>query len=270
MTSTQLELERLLWPIFVQSYIELVQEGDPSEAHKFLLKFQYLFANEHVEELATLRVACTPDLMEINSWVRTFRANRYRVVLSSFPYENLRQYLYARVERGGPLLLKVMTSSTVIKKTDSSGYNLDQLASLTLFKLLERYVPNDDEGITPAVEGSDLGDPQPPLTLGPLPMDAELLVDVRLELGEEDEREPPTEGRATLVEEFERHIKREAAEDSPSTTDLPMPPSSAADVQMEMQRTREHRARIKLEKSDTGLFPGVHICQFTLHNTRQM
>ena len=105
------------------------------------------------------------------------------------------------------------------------------------------------------------------LRLGPLPMDPELAIDVHNELQDLDAKNLPGEGQASLVQEFEAHIKREQSDDTPAREDLPLPPYSARDVAMEVQKVRENRDRFRVEAKTGGTGPGLSVVMFTWHNT---
>ena len=122
-------------------------------------------------------------------------------------------------------------------------------------------------GVFTGVPNKDVLDVTAPLKLGPLPMEPELRDDVRAELEDEDQRNPPVDGRPTLAEEFDRRIKREESADGPTRTDLPLPPSRARDVVMEMQKVRENRDRFQIEGRTGGVGVPVSACMFTFHNT---
>ncbi|GJD03721.1 WD repeat domain-containing protein [Colletotrichum higginsianum] len=98
-------------------------------------------------------------------------------------------------------------------------------------------------------------------------MEEDLREDVRAELQDEDALNPPPEGRSTLVEEFDRKIKREESADGPNRAELPLPPSRARDVVMEMQKVRENRDRFKIEGRTGGVGVAASACMFTFHNT---
>ncbi len=105
------------------------------------------------------------------------------------------------------------------------------------------------------------------LKLGPMPTEPELRDDVRAELEEEDQRRPPVDGLPTLVEEYDRKIKREESADAPARVDIPLPPSRARDVIMEMQKVRENRDRFRIEGRTGGVGVAISACMFTFHNT---
>jgi transcription initiation factor TFIID subunit 5 len=134
--------------------------------------------------------------------------------------------------------------------------------------------PAEDEGIpghhpgsaytgdNPAMAGT-----LPRLRLGKMPMEETLEGDVRAELAEEDEKEPPLQGRNTLVQEFDQMIKKEEDEEAPTRNDIPFSPSTARDVAVEVMKVKENRDRYRLDGRTGGVGPGVSVCMFTFHNT---
>ena len=105
------------------------------------------------------------------------------------------------------------------------------------------------------------------LKLGALPNDPDLAVDVRNELEEQDAKNPPKEGQNSLVQEYETHIKVEQTDDTPSRDELPLPPYTARDVAMELQKVRENRDRFRIPAKTGGAGPGISVVMFTWHNT---
>jgi transcription initiation factor TFIID subunit 5 len=100
-----------------------------------------------------------------------------------------------------------------------------------------------------------------------MPIESDLAEDVRIELEKEDIKHPPDAGRLSLVEEFEQNIKREDSMDAPSRNEIPLPPSRARDVVMEVQKIKENRDRFRIDGRSNGIGPGVSVCMFTFHNT---
>lgn len=126
------------------------------------------------------------------------------------------------------------------------------------------------EGVVGAFTGvlnRDITDNNAALRLGQMPMEAELAQDVRAELEDEDARQPPPIGKNTLVEEFDQNIKREDSADGPTRNEIPLPPSRARDVVMEVQKIKENRDRFRIDSRSNGVGPGVSVCMFTFHNT---
>jgi transcription initiation factor TFIID subunit 5 len=130
--------------------------------------------------------------------------------------------------------------------------------------------PDLQEGIPGGFTGisnRDIMDNNAVLKLGMMPMDPDLASDVRADLEEQDKENPPEPGTSSLVDEFDRTIKREESVDGPSRNDIPFPPSRARDVIMEIQKIKENRDRFKIESRTGGIGPAVSVCMFTFHNT---
>jgi len=127
-----------------------------------------------------------------------------------------------------------------------------------------------EEGIPGAFTGvsnKDIMDNTAVLKLGMTPMEGDLAQDVRAELEDEDIKHPPELGKPSLVEEFDQNIKREDSADAPTRNEIPLPPSRARDVVMEVQKIKENRDRFKIESRTGGIGPAVSVCMFTFHNT---
>ncbi|KAJ9148289.1 TAF5-like protein [Pleurostoma richardsiae] len=263
------ELRKLLWPVFVYSFLELVERRYPDEAKAFLNKFTPVFEKIHGDDLRTFATISLPQHIAENNTTKLYRENKYRIPLNLHVERSLFHFIDRETDRGGSLISWILSSFCQIDKTARGP--IDPYS----FEALYRRTQNADldevdlqegiPGVFTGVTNKDILDA--PLKLGPLPMEQELREDVRAELEEEDQRHPPTDGRPTLVEEFDQKIKREDSPDVPSRADLPLPPSRARDVVMEMQKVRENRDRFKIEGRTGGVGVPVSVCIFTFHNT---
>lgn len=215
----------------------------------------------------------TPDHLQDNPIAKLYRTNRYRVTLSNTAYFNLIQHLEAKEREGGTVVTMILQNFMHVLKTDraTSGNDRSLAAVLARGRMYEE-MPAEDEGIpghNPGSANTARDAPQilPKLTLGPMPMETDLVEDVRGELHEEDERNPPVQGQKSLLDEFEHHIKREPSEDPPARDALPLPPSLARDVAMEVQRVKENRDRYQIPGRTGGVGPGISVAMFTFHNS---
>jgi transcription initiation factor TFIID subunit 5 len=127
-------------------------------------------------------------------------------------------------------------------------------------------LPAEDEGIPGHNPGHPLTTRHDP-EADAYPQDQELQEDVRAALQDEDAKAAPRPGQPTLVDEFEQRIKREPTDDGPSRDTVPLPPSLARDVSMEVQKIIEHRDRYKMEGRTGGVGPAVSVTMYTFHNT---
>ncbi|TVY60909.1 Transcription initiation factor TFIID subunit [Lachnellula suecica] len=265
------ELRRLLWPMFVYSYIELINHGIPTDAEKFIQEFGRQFEAIHQDELRTLSTLQLPPQTRQNSITKLYLENKYRIPLNTHVYYNLITFLESNGKAGGDTIIYLLQTFCDIRETTRGP--IDQFsfeAIINQAKGVDTEETDLQEGIPGAFTGvtnKDIMSNTAALRLGPLAMEADLAMDVRAELEDEDLKNPAEQGKLSLVEEFERNIKREDSADGPSRADIPYPPSRARDVMMEVQKIKENRDRFKIESRTGGIGPAVSICMFTFHNT---
>lgn len=266
------ELSRLLWPVFVYSLLTLVADFYPNDSKRFLDTYKEPFQKEHEDDLRALSTLRLPEHLQTNNIAQIYRNNKYRVTLSNMAFTTLIQFLEANERGGGSVITALINNSLHIVTVDRVAVGAERSLSKLLNKTSDQDVPPEDEGIPGHNPGSANTDRNAPpvlakLALGPMPMEPELMEDVKAELQEHDAAHPPAPGRNTLVEEFEQRIKREPTDDVPSRDQIPFPPSLARDVAMEVQRVKENRDRFRIEGRTGGVGPGVSVTMFTFHNT---
>lgn len=265
------ELRKILWPLFVYSYLDLVESGYADDAKQLLQTLQPQFQSIHSDALKTLAMVSLPVHVKENDMTRKYRENKYRIPLNQFVTGNLFSFLERESENGGSVATFILQSHCLLESTARGPiepYSFEAIYRKT--QSLDLDEADASEGIAGVFTGSnnkDALDATAPLKLGPLPMEPELRDDVRAELEDEDQRQPPAPGRSSLVDEFEAKIKREDSADGPLRSELPLPPSRARDVVMEVQRIRENRDRFRIEGRTGGVGVPVSICMFTFHNT---
>jgi transcription initiation factor TFIID subunit 5 len=112
-----------------------------------------------------------------------------------------------------------------MEKQDAGGQNILRLMNRWLDIKIVPGAPTDEVG---GVDGEALMDHEgvdtrDPLSLGPLPMDPDMMEDVRAELREEDARNgDAVNGDHSLSQAWSK-VKREPAEDSPARDLIPLP-----------------------------------------------
>ncbi|KAK8096519.1 transcription initiation factor TFIID subunit 6 [Apiospora kogelbergensis] len=268
------ELGKILWPIFVYSYLELVEGNDLGEAKEFIDTLHERFVNVHRDEVNSLKLVTLPAHVKENALAKLYLENKYNIPLNKFVVGTLMTFLEKDEEQGGACLRFLLNNYC---KIDAVSRGPIEPFSFEAIYRRARNMDLDDvdaqEGIPGAgtktgVSNRDILNNKAALKLGPLPMDIELRTDVLAELEDEDRINPPRDGTSTLVDEFNQlqPIKKESA-DSPQRTDIPYPPSRARDVVMEVQKVRENRDRFRIEGRTGGVGPSVSVCMFTLHNT---
>ncbi|RYP25265.1 hypothetical protein DL765_000146 [Monosporascus sp. GIB2] len=269
------ELWKVLWPVFVHSYLELVRQGCYAHAEEFMKRLRGSFENTHRDELQRLALVTASQHVQENPVAKLYRENRYRIPLSVSVAGRMFNFLQRDEEQGGDVIVEILNDRCTIEQVERGP--IEPLSFEAIYRR-SRHMELDDvdaqEGI-PGVEQRAglanrdiLDNNSAALKLGPLPIEPELRADVVAELEEEDRLHPPPDGKPTLVEEFNamHPIKKETG-DSPERTDVPYPPSRARDVVMEIQKVRENRDRFKIEGRTGGVGPAVSVCMFTFHNT---
>ncbi|TKW57736.1 Transcription initiation factor TFIID subunit 5 [Colletotrichum tanaceti] len=265
------ELNKLLWPVFVYSWLELVTQNYSEDAKSILNSLKPYFDNVHSDDLKTFSTITLALHAKENPTTKLYRENKYRIPLNQHITGNLFHFLERERDNGGSVILYILSTFCHLDSTARGPiepfsfeaiYRRSQNLDIDEIDLQEG-IP----GVFTGISNRDLLDKTVPLKLGPLPMEEDLREDVRAELQDEDALNPPPEGRSTLVEEFDRKIKREESADGPNRTELPLPPSRARDVVMEMQKVRENRDRFKIEGRTGGVGVAASACMFTFHNT---
>lgn len=264
------ELNRLPWPIFVYSYLSLVRDEAVVEKEIFFNEFSSKFEKLHADEIREFSLVTLPTHVNANPTAKLYCENRYKLPLNQHVYFNLITFLESNAKSGGTVILSLLQTYFEIKETTRGP--IDRFSFEAIInnaknqeideKELEEGIPGAFTGIT----NKDMTHNNATLKLGMMPLDPELIVDVRSELEEEDAKNPPDLGKRSLVEEFELSIKR-GSSDTPNQNEIPLPPTRARDVLMEVQKIKEYRERFKIESRTGGVGTGVSVCMFTFHNT---
>jgi transcription initiation factor TFIID subunit 5 len=240
----------------------------------FFREFSPQFEKLHADELRVFETIKLRSQVFENSVAKLYRNTKYRLPLNTHVYFNLLTFLESNANSGGSVIIYLLQTYCEVRETERGP--IDQYSFEAIINQA-RGVEGDDadlqEGIPGAFTGvsnKDIMDNTAILKLGMLAMEPDLASDVRAELEDEDLRHPPENGKSSLVEEFDQNIKREDSADGPSRNEIPLPPSRARDVVMEVQKIKENRDRFRIDKADKrtgGIGPGVSVCMFTFHNT---
>ncbi|KAF2166276.1 hypothetical protein M409DRAFT_66745 [Zasmidium cellare ATCC 36951] len=267
------ELKRLLWPLFVYSFLQCVTEFFARDGTEFFQRFRDQFESEFEDDLRALSAIYEPEHVQENEIAQLYRNNKYRLTLSNMALAALVTFLESKDNEGGLIVQSIIQNNLYVRGVDRASLGAERsLAKLLAQRDGPQDVPAEDEGIPGHNPGSANLDPKAPqvlskLSLGPLPMESDLMEDVKAELQEHDAAHPPGPGQNTLIEEFEQSIKREPLDDAAPREGIPFPPSTARDVAMEVQKIKENRDRFRIEGRSGGVGPGVSVTMFTFHNT---
>jgi len=112
-----------------------------------------------------------------------------------------------------------------MEKQDAGGQVVLRLMNRWLDIKIVQGAPTDEAG---GVDGEALMDHEgvdtrEPLTLGPLPMDPDMMDDVRAELRDEDIRNGDNVNGENSLSQTWSKVKREPVEDSPARELIPLP-----------------------------------------------
>ncbi|KAF2176373.1 WD40 repeat-like protein [Zopfia rhizophila CBS 207.26] len=269
------ELRKLLWPVFVYSFLDLVREYFTKDAEQFFAKYKDMFKREHEDDVNTLGVIRLPPHVQDSRVAKLYLDNKYRLTLSVASFYNLVQFLESKLYDGGSVIIDITREHMNILTVERPPGGNDKSIAGILARPSSDDLPAEDEGIPGHNPGHPLTQRYDPdaeasrirLTLGPYPQETDLQDDVRAALQEEDARNPPRLGQNSLLDEYELRIKREPTDDVPSRDMVPLPPSLARDVAMEVQKVVEHRDRYKITGRTGGVGPAVSVTMYTFHNT---
>ena len=263
------EFNRLMWPIFVYSFLRTLDDGHESSARsatELFKKYKDKFEHEHSGDLHSLELLGLPEHVKDSAIAKTYMSDKYRLTLSTAAYDQLIGMLEADLRNGGVWVLNIMTTHLELKTVDRVTSNANAIDKILGRNTLDSNWPTEDEGIPGHNPGQNSGNASSTLTrlkLGPLPMEPSLFEDVLAELQEEDQRNPAIDGTPSLVSEFTGRIKQEETDDAPTRAELPYPASKIRDVQMEVLKIKELRSRFKIESQKDKL----SVCMYTFHNT---
>lgn len=269
----KIEVKRLLWPVFVYSFLGLVGDFYPDLSRKFFEEHKGGFQKGHEADLRALEPLRHPEHLEESQTAQVYLKNKYRLTLSESTFYTLLGFLESRPIDGGTVILTIINGSMQVVVVQRPSGGADRSFAAMLAKGEGGMdVPEEDEGIPGHNPGSantarDAPNVLTKLYLGPRPMEADLALDVREELEEYDEANPPPLGENSMIEELDKKVKREPSEDAPDPAQVPLPKPLARDVAMEVQKIREYRDRFKIEPRSTGTGPGISVVMYTFHNS---
>lgn len=243
------------------------------ESQILLQTFKHLFKTEHGNDLRALESISLPEHTEDNPTAKLYIRHKYRITFTTVAFLNLVQFLESQ-DRDGALMTSLMSRHMNIITIDRATDDKYSLAHMLKRSKVSENFPQEDEGIPGHNPGSANTDRTitsailTKLKLGPLSLEPELLEDLLVELQAEDVRQPPKPGQTSLIQDFDsRQPKETDGEEAPNRTEIPLAPSKARDVFMEVQKVKENRDRLKITSQTGGIGSGVTICMFTFHNT---
>ena len=197
-----------------------------------------------------------PEHVNDSHIARLYRENKYRLTISNMAFSNLVQFLESKDTEGGSVILSILTNFLNLVTVDRASAGPHRsIAAIMARANGDTDLPGEDEGIPGHHPGSaNLDRNAAPnvlarLNLGNPAPETDLQEDVQSQLQDEDSKKPPKDGQNSLVEEYDQKIKQEPNDDAPSRDVIPLPPSMARDVSMEVQKVIEHRGQIQITRT---------------------
>ncbi|KAF9107522.1 Transcription initiation factor TFIID subunit 5 [Mortierella sp. AM989] len=241
------ELMSILFPLFVHSYLNLVNRGLKEQAKELMENFQSDHLEMHSQDIARLTTITDAQHVQENELAQMYRTNKYHLRMSPVSFE---------------LLIAFLEDNKFIVLLRIVNQHLDiQVGAATA---------GEDEVIGIAGHGAHQLSTfnQQKVKLGLMAPDIAFREQVEQSLKEEEaqvagEMTMNGETPMSLMEEYKK-VKTEAGIDSPSRDDIPLPPFKGSDIQAEIEALRDSRKRVAMGPSSLP-----SICAYTFHNAHE-
>jgi transcription initiation factor TFIID subunit 5 len=300
------ELEKLLYPFYVHSYLALVQRNETEAAHDFWLKFKSDHLLSHNDEIKNLLTITLADHLNENKYAKLFLSNKYKINISNTSLNLILGFLNENQAIGGAVLIRFLNShfdfNTQLEVTTSSNENMDHMEGIPeIYQLINLGSAEDDSDKFKSTKSAFISEHEKPLKLGPYPQDEDFTKELEAELKHKDDAAQKAAedantstnstpaAKRTLMEEYNENFKQDPKNpDSPAKGTLPLPQKSVYDLKRAIQEVQDSRSRIRLSSASyshlntqPSTTPGTpsqrytyisqpalpSICQYTFHNT---
>ncbi|PRT52946.1 Transcription initiation factor TFIID subunit 5 [Wickerhamiella sorbophila] len=239
----QPELARVLYPVFVHLYLELLKQNYLDYAQDFFDKFSESHLVLHKSEIDTLAGLNLPQHVEENETAQLFLQRKYKVLMSHTSLDLLLSFLHSIESIGGIIMVHVINDHVDVEITPTQTLNAPSAGLL----------PGDGPN------GSVTAYNSQSVRLGRMPLEPEFQQEVTAMLEQKDKTEKNDPPLATVFAD-----STAAETDSPAVESLPLPKYRPADVQATIKKLVDSQNRIKLGVAQAPL-PSV--CMYTFHNT---
>lgn len=239
------ELSRLLYPIFIHCFLELINKGFILQSKDFFDTFKRDHLILHSNEINKLAGISLPEHIRENELALTYRNNKYRIIVSKTSINLLLYFLHENEAVGGAILIRIINqylnpiiSTTKPDKIDHEGE------------------ANPGEGILELTNQSNDIEKfnQQPVKLGKLTLEPEVAKEIEAELKIKEETD--------LLDTFQEMNKPD--DDSPARENLPLPMKDATDIKRLILSVEDSRNKIKLGSLQSS---APSVCMYTFHNT---
>lgn len=268
------KLQKVLYPIFVHSYLDLLQKNDPEMAIYFFESFRIEHEVLHgydIRALAQLKTASDVEEIEI---AQLYRKNKYRINFTRSTFDLLVQFLFENEVNGSGIIIRLLNQYIDIKitmpqvegKEDpnvQAVYEMDEAKN-------EQTIISEQEGI-PGHSEQLLDYNKQSIQLGLRPLSEEVVTTLKnlLEVKDKDVEgrnealnkiSHPAKNLVELLTEKENLINESTLE---SPSDPPLPPTKMKDIDYFVSLLESEQNSLILGKNATD--PSVFM--YTMHNT---
>ncbi|CCG83766.1 protein of unknown function [Taphrina deformans PYCC 5710] len=248
------ELRKVLFPIFVHSFLDLVNKGHTDAAKEFFDSIKDEHSVLHGYDIRNLLGVTLPSHLEDNALAQLYRHNKYRICLSRTTFDLLLNFMFENEAEGGAIIMRLLNQYIEIQAVPGR--------------------PGQGTVVHEGIKGHNVSQVDEfnsaNLKLGEMAMDKDMQMDIEMELQHEDEELAKAGGPAilsasepSLAEDF-KNIKKEAKDDGPSRDMIPFPPYKGIDILGEIENVKNARKRLHVGPLPASL-PSV--CMYTFHNT---
>lgn len=244
------ELTRMLYPIFVHCYLELVAKNHVAQARVFLDAFKDDHTVLHGAEVAQIAALAVPEHLAENPLAQAYRAAKYRVPVSKTTMNLLLYFLHENDAVGGSVLIRIINQHIHPMVLLTRPARVDQEGEASAAEGLPGYVAATNE--------IDRFNDQP-VSLGRAAVDPDVDRELRAELRVKDETSEPVNGK-TLVDEYNDMTRP----DSDAPEPLPLPMKDASDIKRMVLEVEDSRHRVRLGAVQAA---SPLVCMYTFHNT---
>lgn len=295
------ELSYIMYPIFIYLFLNLVAKN-PVYARRFFDRFSPDFKDFHGSEINRLFSVNSIDHIEENEVASAFQSHRYRITMSKTTLNLLLYFLNENESVGGSLIISVINqhldpniveSVTAREKLAdgikvlSEGENGNGKQNLEMNSVPVKLgpFPKDEEFVKEIETELKIKDDQEKQQNQQTSDDNNTEANNRTLLQEykamnnerfeeyagEEDKDKVKEKVAKDEEKKEIELKVDDKKTdsnlySPARDILPLPPKTALDLKLEIQKVKESRDAIKLDNLQLAL-PSV--CMYTFQNTNK-
>ncbi|KAJ3193010.1 Transcription initiation factor TFIID subunit 5 [Irineochytrium annulatum] len=235
----KLEMRKILFPIFVHSYLDLVGKEMHDQAQAFFNSYKSDHVEQHNSDVSRMGSITQKNQIEESDLAQTFLKNRYGVRMSRFSFELMLAFL----QDNKFILLTRLICNHIAIRVDSDR----PTAAMDL-----------DEGVgISGVSSSALNEfNNQPALLGQLPPDPWLVTEMEKAIREDMTETPHAK------DDLLRQVKGETFPDSPARENVPLPYPKFTDVAKNIEILKQVRNRVALGPNSLP-----SICAYTFHNT---